>query len=519
MASKAEGLGRRAVRTGLSVFIGNIFGLMLGVATIVVLARLLGPGGYGAYTIAVSYYLLVDAAVNYGIGQYLSKNLSECSYKNDADGVMRALSSGFVWALVFSVATTLLGIGIGAYAAGVYSSSGISFTTLAIASLVILFAIPFGAATYALVGLGEGRLMAASSIIENGTQLILGAIFIRMGYGINGAIGGIVLGYFLGFIIAFAMMLAVARRYGRLRFMARKDELKASFKFCMQVAATNVMNNSVASFATLFLGIFATASLLGNYGVAMRAIGISSPIYVAIPSAILPLFAIAVSKRMSKGHFEKVCNKAISYSMLIMLPILAFIAVLSVPLVYLFVTKSYGSAPLYLALMAIGTMLDLFGVFLSSIITAGGYTRKLMKYTAFSAASQLAALLVLTPLFGAVGTIVAVFFVGSIVSTYFFAKGTAETFKIRYDYGNLGRIMASVLVFSTALMSAYLLKSSAMQLAFGCVLLILLYPLLLIATGALRKGDLKSTRKAVSTISGLTGLGFLLKGLETIART
>ena len=510
MEKEKEALGRRAARTLSAMLLANVSGLILGIATIFAVARLLGPSNYGAYTIAVSYYLLIDAALYFGIGQYFNKRLSELEHIGNKEKLLSALSSGLILALLFSTALTLIGIGAAAYVAQVYASFGVSFLTLAVASFVMFFSILFGACNNALIGFGEVKVAALTSIVENAVQLAACILLILLGFGFNGAVAGIAIGYLAGFAASFSALMAVAGKHARLGFVFDKKEIRYAFKFCTPIALSSALNNGTNVFSTLLLGIFVTASLLGNFGLAFRGINIITVVSGTAPVAAIPVLAIALSKRSDKRKLGNTYNKTISYSLLITLPIMVFIAVFAKQLVYL-VSPRYSLAPMYLSLMAVGLMLYIPGIFASNLLVASGETKRLLKYMGIINLIEFVLLLLLVPFYGALGAIAAVFFIGSAISTYLLMKGTARLFKIKTDYGKMLKIFVSCAALALAFGLVYFIPGAALQLLCGVAVLFVLYPVFAVVSGAVSKEDAKELRRAVSGIPALRkSAGFMI---------
>lgn len=511
MAKEKEALGRRAARTLSAMLLANVSGLILGIATIFAVARLLGPGNYGAYTIAVSYYLLIDAALYFGIGQYFNKRLSELEHDGKKEKLLSALSSGLILALAFSIALTLIGIGAAAYVAQIYAPLGVSFLTLAIASFVMFFSILFGACNSALIGFGEVRLAALTSIVENAIQLAACVILVLLGFGFNGAVAGIVIGYLAGFAVSLSALMAVGGKHVRLGFVFDKKEIRYAFKFCTPIALSNAVNNGANVFSTLLLGVFVTASLLGNFGLAFRGINIISVVAGTAPVAAIPVLSIALSRRSKKKKLEEAYNKSVLYSLLITLPIMVFTAAFAKPLIYLLATSRYSAAPLYLSLMSIGMMIYAPGIFASNLLIAGGQTRKLLKYTGIATLLQLVFLLILVPSYGALGAIAAAFFIGNGVITYLLVKGTAKHFKIKTDYSKMLKIFVSCAALALAFGLVYFIPGNALQLLCGAAVLFILYPIFAVLFRAVDKEDVKELRKAMSGIPALRkSAGFMI---------
>jgi O-antigen/teichoic acid export membrane protein len=198
-----------------------------------------------------------------------------------------------------------------------------------------------------------------------------------------------------------------------------------------------------------------------------------------------------------------VYNKTLAYSVIVTTPIIAYIGVFSAPLVYLFISHSFGSAPLYLTLMAFGTMIGLAGIYAMNLFVARGRTSKLLTYGVLYFLAQLIALVVLVPFFGVIGAIVALFFVDGIVCSYIFLRGIRTSLGIRTDYDRLLRAFGSNLLLIAAFALGLLSSSFVVELIYGLVALLVAYPFFLVILRAVKKEDVQIMREAVEKLPSI----------------
>jgi len=471
----AESYGKRLASSLSGAMLGNVAGLLIGFATIIAVARLLGPSQYGAYTIAVSFYLLVDAAMSYGLGQYMNKYLTEYSIRGEADKAANTLLLGLLLSFLLGAATMLVGICAGYLVSSAYESSGVSFVTLAIASFAILFAVPFGSETSALIGLGKPMRMAVSVIAEYTVQLVASVLLIILGYGFNGAVLGIVIGYGTGFLVGLAFLLNDLSQASLSKLSWQ--EAKTALKFSLPLGTTNIMNTGVMQLSALLLGIYVASSTIGNYGVVTRLNAGIYAMYGAVYTALLSGFSY-INARPAENSEAKI-SKTLAYALLLTLPLLTFMCSLSKPLVFLLLSSKYKLAPFYLSLSTSGLALLVLGRLLATVFTAKARTVKVMKFYFVTAVAQLVALLLMVPTFGAIGTIVATFIVGGAVLSLAFAYATEKDLKIRIDSRKIAKIYFANVMLGIVLLAGNLIKGNLLEIAYGLLISFLIYPPLL----------------------------------------
>ncbi len=526
MPREREPLGRRSVRTFSVLTVGRVLSLLIGIATIIVIARLLGPDEYGVFTIAYAFFLLVSAASNFGFGQYLIKHLSEAEDRHDRGAFSKSLGAAFVLVVAIGLALTALGIAISGPVAGLLNINGVNQQLLIIASSIVFFAMMYGSSDYALVGVGKNAAAAALEILENVVMLAVSAALVLMGYGAEGAAGGILVSYLVAGAIGTYLIFRFAHRSMHVQVaMPKSGDLRKALAFSLPVAGNNFLNNSMPSFGTLLLGFFVTAYELGNFGIALRARTMLSIFYTTAAVSLIPTLTIATSRGTGNGgakNIERVYNKSMAYSVLASVPIIAYLGVYSTPLIYLFVSKSFSSAPLYLSLIALGTIIGVLGVYATSMFIAKAKTSKLIVYTGMCTVAQLISLALLVPAWGVLGAIISLFFVESIACDYLFLRGTRTVLKLRTDYAMLARAFAANAALAVLFSLGFYLSSMALQLIYGVAVMVIAYPFFLALFGALKTDDLEILRRALEKLPAmrtvfepmLSYLGFFIRHIQ-----
>ena len=117
-------------------------------------------------------------------------------------------------------------------------------------------------------------------------------------------------------------------------------------------------------------------------------------VYGTINNVLVPTFSDAYIQK-KKAQLQKVYNKIIIYAMIPAVAILVYIAALSAPSLFVLVSGSYSTAPIFLALLSIGMLLNLFGAYLGNLLIARGYTKELLLYNFYATIIELISLIVL----------------------------------------------------------------------------------------------------------------------------
>ena len=507
MPDPKETLGRRSARTFSTLAIGRFIGLLIGIASLIVIARFLGPEEYGVYTFAFAFYLLISAANNFGFGAYLTKYLAQYQDSGDGKKYIGVLSSGYLSMLLVGLVLTGLGIALSGPIALLYHNAQAPASIFILGTFTMFFSMIYGTADNALIGMGKNVLAVIIEAGENVILLAASVILIIMGFGASGAIAGMLASYVIAGFVGTYYVFWLSKKHMKedLRLPSRKEIVHA-FKFSIPVAANNILGNGVMNFSTIFLGLFVSAYLLGNYGIANRVGEVIALSYGTIAITILPTLAISASRKaqgIDKRSLGSIYNKVLLYSLIATVPVIAFLGVYARPVINLTITSEFGEAPLYLMLISLGTIIGLLGIYTSNLFVAVGKTVKMFYYTLIATVIQLVALVVLTPVAGVFGVIAAIFFVGSIATDYLFVREAKVSLGIKIRYGKILRIFASNAVMALIYAAGFMVPGSIGELAFGVVALIAAYPVILVLFGAFDKEDVIVLEKSSEGLRSL----------------
>ncbi len=224
MAEARETLGRRSARTFSVLTLGRIASLIIGIASIVVIARMLGPSQLGVYTLAFAFYSLLWSASNFGFGVYLTKHLAEHSDSRDSRRFSAALNVGYLSVGAIGLVLALAGVGASGYAAALFHGSVSGPGIFVLAAAAIFFSMLYGTSDYALIGLGKNSAAIAMEIGENVVLLAASVLLILAGFGAAGAIAGLLISYVVAGIAGTGFVFWVASREMGFRFSLPTQE-------------------------------------------------------------------------------------------------------------------------------------------------------------------------------------------------------------------------------------------------------------------------------------------------------
>lgn len=508
--SEEEGVGVRAAKILYPLFVGQGFGVIFTALTFIVVARLLGPSQYGIYTFAFGFSTLVNGFLAFGVGAYFSTALARLAYQKDGRGILRALTSGYVISGSISLLLTIFGIGISGYLASLYTHIIISPVILMVAAGSIIFNVLNTLAVSALIGFSRTGLASIVNVLVDILQLGL-SVVLAIKFGVIGAVAAMLIGYLIGAIIgAYLVIRVLVQSFSLSIYIPSMNDLRGVFGVVWPLAATNFLNTGMQNFSILFLGLYIGTASLGNYGAASKGLALLSMLYGAFGSGLLPIFTTA--KAMDKGEgINSTYNRIIHFALIPMLPIIMFVGVMSAPGLYLLVGGKYATAPFFLTLIALGTMIGLFGTYISELLISGGHTKSVMMVNFVSAIFQLVFMILLVPQFQVIGAIFTIFFLGNIIEAIFFARDANAHFGIKLEGRKLFLLYLTNLVLGAILLVVYTLTKDfvllgqvsliyAAELAIAGLVAIAIYPALLILFRAMDEKDIVTMRHATNRL-------------------
>jgi O-antigen/teichoic acid export membrane protein len=490
---KNNTVGKETGSTLSLLYIGQIFGAIITVVTFIYVTRFLGPSNYGIYVFAVGFAALVSAFGNFGLGSYMSKNLSQFSYQKNSKGISKTISSSYFLLFLIAGILTILAILISKFIPSLFSSLDISTLTLSLSGLIIFFQMIQNVNVHALVGFSYGKPASAIPVVVDLIQLVGIISFLYIGFGVNGAILGLLIGNIFGSILSIYFILHKAKKLPEFKLsIPSKKSVFDAFNFSFPLAINNVINTSIQNFSILFLGFFVTSFVIGNYGAAIKGLNFATISYGTMSMVMLPLFTkINSSKKRDKA---KDYTNILLYALIITLPFIIYISAMAKPAVYLLISNKYNIAPLYLTLITFGMALNLFGYYSGSILASKNLTKKLLKYNAVSAITQFILMLILTPYFGVLGVIIPVFVIGGLLNSVFIGIAVRKNVSAKINHRRIILAFIGSILLYIPLSVSLLLPNIILELIIGAVLLLIFYPILLNILNVINKEDIDKIR-------------------------
>ena len=381
----------------------------------VIVARLLGPEGMGAYAIAVGFLLFLTTFGTLGL----------------ESGIAYRVSSG-VWAprrawAETQVAALLLGLlgaatGIGAAFLVPSAFRGVSLSLV----VVLAFALPFVLSwVYATaVALASDRYeVAVLPSLGRAVAPLVGVAALGAAFGRTGAVAALVAASVVAAVVA---LLAIPRRLAA--GSGDGGGLRAAGTFGLRTYGANVLQFLSYRLDLFVLNAVAAGAVVGRYSVAAAVTSLVWLLPRALSTVLLPrlaaLSAAGLEERESRDVVEA---KSVRHATLLVAASALLLALAIVPLVPLVYGRDFAPAiGLALVLLPGAALLGIANVLMTTVVGRGrpGYS---LAGALVSTPVTVALYVLVIPPFGARGAAVAStvsYALSFVLSTYFFRRAT-----------------------------------------------------------------------------------------------
>jgi O-antigen/teichoic acid export membrane protein len=306
-----------------------------GAASTIVVARLLGPSGAGAYAVALTLIAMLTVATTLGIEHGIAYYASSGQWSaRDAHGSSQlvALGSGCV------------GIGIGMLARTALPSAFHGLTPLVtlIAVLGLPFALSWFYGTYVALASDDYEGYVLPPALQSGAAVCLVAALAVLD-GVRGA----VIGFTAAHVLAAAATLLMRKRWlarhpSALEPTGGERQLRRAMGFGIKGYASNALQFVNYRLDLLILNATATGAAVGHYSVAVSVTSVMWLLPQALSDVLFPRVASLSAAANEQGHQMRafVEAKSMRHTVIVTLAVSAVVAAA----LLLLVVPVYGPA-------------------------------------------------------------------------------------------------------------------------------------------------------------------------------
>lgn len=425
------------------VLISSVVTLLIGFLLRIVLARWLGAADLGLYQMVITVQGIAVLVATLGIPPALIKYIAE--YKDNKEKLTQTVSSGLLSSILFGILVGILLYALSGTLAGIFHMPELAHL-LKILAFVFPFNSLFQALTGLLNGLREMKTFASLLILQTILMIAFIIAFVRLGFGVEGAVLGIVFSVVGGCIFG----LYRSRRFVHLSLQGFVQNAKKLVLFGSQMFGANVMGLILSYTDIILIGYFLTAEDVGYYSVAVSL----STLFLIIPQAIQTITYPATSEYWSQNNHQALSNmidKSMKYSACILLPLGLGVGFFSREIITtIFGTEFiYAASPLCVLLIA-RVIRGSTDVPVGGAFSGVGRPDLTLKIDAISAGTSVGLNILLIPRFGILGAAIATT-ASLLLGTIIFLALMPRILKVKIDlrwYGwTMGLACTAVILF------------------------------------------------------------------------
>jgi len=342
------GVAQASARGALILFAGNLVSTALVTVDIILIARLLGPEGYGAYSLALLVPSIIQLFVGFGVGSAVTRYVPYSLSKGEAAKAASMTRTAIIFTLTLGLLLSALNFLLAPLILVNLIHRPELIQYQAASSLLIVGSSVSQLATSALVGWGSMVQASGVTILQSASKLVLQVGLILAGFGVYGAVTG----HVASFIIAgcAGTILLFVYRFRRLTAGNFLHDLKTMLRFGLPIFTGSVAQGLSAQYATLVLAAYAANAVVGYY---QAAINVTVPLNVISASVQNVFFRSFAELHGLDEDISLAFSYAVRYVSLISTPISFFLTASAAELFDLFYGQAYAPGIFLLRLVAI----------------------------------------------------------------------------------------------------------------------------------------------------------------------
>jgi len=378
-------VAQESARGTLILFAGNLLYTGITAVTAIFLARLLGPDGYGIYTLAFVVpsilLLFVGLGVNISVTRYVAFYVASGEVER-AKSITRSATS---FLLLFGLLLSAVNFFGASYFVDILLHRPELVQYVRLASLFIIGSTISQSATSVFLGWSSMMELSLFTVLQAGLKLVLTVGLIVAGFGVLGAVVGHVLSYIVeGAFATLFLYIAHMRPWSRESNTFLADtRLMLSYGF--PPYAGNVVSGLATQYVTIILAAIATNAVIGYY---QAALNVSVAITVIAGAVTNVLFRSFSALHGLAGDTSLAFSYAVRYVSLILTPIVFFLVAAAGPLFDILYGPSYFQGIVLLQLVALSALPVAIGLtVLTPFFNGVGKSRVTMVITLASAIS------------------------------------------------------------------------------------------------------------------------------------
>lgn len=458
MSENLSNIIEESAKGGFFLFIGYFTSLAILALGSMIVGRLLGPEGFGIFSLAFVVPSLILGFLDPGVGAALTRYTAKYRIEKRLDFVKSMLRTALFYKATVSAIATIFCITFSEAFATVLLNRPELENFVKIASIIIFFQTIFNYLGEAFSGLDRMEGNALILNVEAVAKTFISPILIVLGLGVTGAILGHVTSYMIAVVVGAIFFIRFYKMIGKHAENSFLENIKIMVSYGFPLYAANFLNTISSQFQVLVLAYFASNSEIGNFYVVIRLLALVS--VLAYPfSALFPAFS---KVKIGTKELQTLFRLSTKYTSLAIIPATVFVMALSKDVVYAFYGRSYTLAPEYLTLYVLTNLYAGFGsIVFMHMFNGLGYTRLSFYSTLVNFITFMPLVYILTSKYSVLGTLYAII-ISQTISLAYSVWASKKVLSLKFEIVSSVKIYlvsfiaaAPLILFSETLSSPY----------------------------------------------------------------
>ena len=375
-------------RQSIVSLIWQIVFTFIGFLSTIYFAHTVGASVLGGYFLFLAYLSIIGLVTDGGFGGAAIKRISEGEEQDAYFSAFVVLRSTFVTVIMIAL------IIFRSYFVDLNDAGTFIWLILALIAGLLGGAVSSGISGCRKMGIG-----ATGAFINNVSRIIIQVVAVFFGFGVAGLAGGFVLGTLIGSIVQL--------RFFDLRFVRfgwKHIKSLSTFSLWIFLISSGITVFSVAD--TVMIGYYLNNADVGVYKIVMQFTALAAFTTTALRSTLWP----RISRWGKTGEtklIEESLSRALTYSLVLAIPILVGGVLLGDKLLYYFYGAEFGRGYTTMVILFIVQIANIFQFFFTSYLSALDHLKDLFKITVVAVVANIVVNAILIPIIGIAGAAIA----------------------------------------------------------------------------------------------------------------
>ena len=485
-AETGQSIGIQLAGESIKYFILNL--LYTGILAIgsIIVARLLGPSGYGEYSLSLVIPAAIIGLSSFGIYGGLVRYVSSSKMKNP-----RLINRYFYSALIFSIGVSII-LAVIIYLLADQFAYLINRPELTgyirlLALLPIFQMIQMVISRY-YIGLGKSSISGGINLVMSIAKASTMITLIIIGMGVLGAVAGHLTGYIVGGLLGLAYTILYYIRKNRIASNSQDDELpsmtqsiRTMITYGLPIYLSGILASLGGQYINAVLAWFVSNTEIGGFVAARNLLNLITIFITPISINLFPAFSMIETR--DRSLIPTAFSRAIRLSELFILPIIGYLLVYGDEVLRLIYGHSFGFAGIYIILLSISFILYPILIVNIGYFNGAGEARNTFKTNLVSFIGTIILAPILTYILGVVGVILVLIITSLAATVYSIRLARYDGLRVEsiYSAKMIGLILLISLI--TYILRIFLHINLLVDVLIGGIFYLILYLILLVYTG------------------------------------